>query len=95
MVVPAAIPALWCVMQEEVKFEVCLGYMVTCCLNKHTSKQTSHVLREETFTDIGLHTVYILFSDCFCIRRHCGINMASCHPVAEGVSPRCAYWPQV
>lgn len=44
MVVPAAIPALWCVMQEEVKFEVCLGYTVTCCLNKHTSKQTNHVL---------------------------------------------------
>lgn len=33
MVVPAAIPAPWCMVQEEMKFEVCLGYMVTCSLH--------------------------------------------------------------
>lgn len=47
MVVPGA---------GRVQFEVCLGYMVTRSLHK----QTSHAPREETFTDMRLHTVCLL-----------------------------------
>lgn len=47
-------------MQEEIKFEVCVSYMVTCASTDQTSQQTSPALKEETFIDIGLHTVYIL-----------------------------------